>query len=293
MRTFHTGGVFTSEPTRQIVAKASGQIQFAANLKIRLYRTPTGSDYLEANIDWLEEKLAPLANDGCYFLLDCPGQAELFTLHGGVKRILNHLSSKLHYRLVAVQLVDAHLCSDPAKYMSALLLSLSTMLHLELPQINALSKFDLAEKYGELSFSPDFYLRAQGLERLAVAMRDSLPPRFRKLTSELCSVVEEYGLVGFTPLAIEDKESVAHIINLADKSNGFAFAGLARSASAGEGAAGPPPELQYSAGLLGDAEDLWSRMQDRYGIGQQGSAEDLVADTVVEAPMGRHQSGAS
>lgn len=44
--------------------------------------------------------------------------------------------------LVAGQLqstVPAHpllllLCSDPAKYLSALLLSLSTMLHLELPQ---------------------------------------------------------------------------------------------------------------------------------------------------------------
>ena len=53
-------------------------------------------------------------------------------------------------QLTAVHLVDAHLCSDPGKYVSALLLSLSTMLHLELPHINVLSKIDLIESYGRL-----------------------------------------------------------------------------------------------------------------------------------------------
>lgn len=53
-------------------------------------------------------------------------------------------------QLTAVHLVDAHLCSDPGKYVSALLLSLSTMLHLELPHVNVLSKIDLIENYGKL-----------------------------------------------------------------------------------------------------------------------------------------------
>ena len=39
-----------------------------------------------------------------------------------------------------MQLVDAHLASDPAKYLSALLLALGAMLHLELPHVNVLSK---------------------------------------------------------------------------------------------------------------------------------------------------------
>ena len=56
-----------------------------------------------------------------------------------------------------MHLVDAHLCTDPSKYISALLLSLSTMLHLELPHINLLSKVDLIEQYGKLSFNLDFY----------------------------------------------------------------------------------------------------------------------------------------
>lgn len=56
-------------------------------------------------------------------------------------------------QLTAVHLVDAHLCSDSGKYVSALLLSLSTMLHMELPHINVLSKIDLIESYGKLGMA--------------------------------------------------------------------------------------------------------------------------------------------
>lgn len=53
--------------------------------------------------------------------------------------------------------MDAHLCSDAAKYISALLLSLNVMMSLELPHINVLSKIDLIESYGELAFNLEYY----------------------------------------------------------------------------------------------------------------------------------------
>ena len=56
-----------------------------------------------------------------------------------------------------MHLVDAHLCSDAAKYISALLLSLNVMLSLSLPHINLLSKIDLIQSYGELTFNLDYY----------------------------------------------------------------------------------------------------------------------------------------
>ncbi len=43
-----------------------------------------------------------------------------------------------------MHLVDAHLTSDPGKFLAAALLSLSTMLHLGLPHVNALSKASLS-----------------------------------------------------------------------------------------------------------------------------------------------------
>ena len=62
-------------------------------------------------------------------------------------------------------------------------------------------------------------------------------------------VVEDFGLLQFAPLAIEDKESVAALVALVDKANGFVWAGLAA-----EGA--PPPELQYRCGRTHPARPL-------------------------------------
>jgi hypothetical protein len=45
---------------------------------------------------------------------------------------------------------DSHYVTDAAKYISILLLSLRTMLQLELPHINVLSKVDLLSQLGDL-----------------------------------------------------------------------------------------------------------------------------------------------
>lgn len=46
--------------------------------------------------------------------------------------------------------MDSHYCADPAKFISVLCTSLSTMLQVELPHVNVLSKMDLIEQYGKL-----------------------------------------------------------------------------------------------------------------------------------------------
>lgn len=47
-------------------------------------------EYLEANYDWLEGRLAELGKDA-YVLFDLPGQVELSTNHESVKRIIERL----------------------------------------------------------------------------------------------------------------------------------------------------------------------------------------------------------
>ncbi|GBG78431.1 hypothetical protein CBR_g26460 [Chara braunii] len=183
-------------------------------------------DYLEKNMDWLKEKLQLIAKDH-YLLFDFPGQVELFTLHNNAKNIIAEMTNQWDYRLTAVHLVDAHLCSDPGKYLSALLLSLNTMLHLELPHVNVLSKIDLIEKYGKLAFGLDFYTDVLDLSYLQYHMnQDASHAKYRKLTAALCGVVEDFGLVNFTTLNIQDKESVNDLMKLVDKSNGYVFAGI-------------------------------------------------------------------
>ena len=113
-------------------------------------------EYLEANLDWLVAKLAALADS--YVLIDMPGQVELYTHHPSVRNVLQALTGSVHsHRLCAVHLVDAHHCADAAKFISVLLVTLSTMVQLEMPQINLLSKVDLIEAYGDLAFNLDFY----------------------------------------------------------------------------------------------------------------------------------------
>uniref|UniRef100_A0A0E0K124 protein disulfide-isomerase n=1 Tax=Oryza punctata TaxID=4537 RepID=A0A0E0K124_ORYPU len=183
-------------------------------------------DYLEKNIDWLEEKLEPLIEDH-YLLFDFPGQVELFFLHSNTRNIINKLIKKLNLRLTAVHLIDAHLCCDPGKYVSALLLSLSTMLHMELPHINVLSKIDLIENYGNLAFNLNFYTDVEDLSYLQRHLdQDPRSAKYRKLTKELCDVIDDFGLVNFTTLDIQDKESVGNLVKLIDKSNGYIFSSI-------------------------------------------------------------------
>ena len=57
-------------------------------------------EYLEANYDWLEDRLKELGPDA-YILFDLPGQVELSTNHESVKRIVKRLG-KSGFRVRAV-----------------------------------------------------------------------------------------------------------------------------------------------------------------------------------------------
>ncbi|CAJ0744932.1 23736_t:CDS:2 [Entrophospora sp. SA101] len=181
-------------------------------------------EFLEVNFDWLEEKLKELKDD--YLLFDFPGQVELFTHHNSVKNIIDKLQ-KLDYRLVTVHLVDAHYCTDPSKYISILLLSLKTMLQIELPHINVLSKIDLMESYGKLAFNLNFYTEVQDLSYLLQKLdKDPFTSKFKELNKALCGLIEDFSLVGFYTLCIEDKKSVSQLIQVIDRANGYIFNGL-------------------------------------------------------------------
>ena len=120
-------------------------------------------EYLEKNLDWLQAKLKTYSDS--YVLFDCPGQVELYTHHNSIRNIFQTLL-KWNYRLVSVHLVDSHYCSDPSKFISVLCTSLSTMLQVELPNVNVLSKADLIEKFGKLTFNLDFYTEVMDLSYL-------------------------------------------------------------------------------------------------------------------------------
>eukprot|EP00128_Syssomonas_multiformis_P007071 Colp12_sorted_trinity150504_noHs@3685 len=181
-------------------------------------------EFLEKNFDWLKNKLAAL--DGHYILFDCPGQVELYTHHNSIRNILDKLQ-KLDYRLVSIHLVDAHYCADPAKFISVLLTSLSTMVQLNTPHINVLSKIDLLPRYGKLSFNLDFYTEVLDLSYLVEHLGDdAVVGRFKKLNAAMCEIIEGYSLVSFSTLDIQNRELVAKLVRSADKASGYLYGHL-------------------------------------------------------------------
>ena len=150
-------------------------------------------------------------------------QVELYTHNKAVSNILEKMQ-QFGFRLCCVQLVDSHYCSDPAKFISVLLMSLTSMLQLALPQVNVLSKLDLAERYGKLQFGLDFYTDVLDLNYLLDALNiDPFTKKFHKLNGCLVEVIENYSLVSFIPMSVNDSKSVDKVRAAVDKANGYIF----------------------------------------------------------------------
>ena len=224
-------------------------------------------EYLEANLDWLLEKLSTLADS--YVLLDLPGQVELYTHHGSVRAIM-HALAKHNHRMTAVHLVDAHHCADPAKFLSVLLVTLSTMVQLEMPQVNLLSKVDLIEAYGELAFNLDFYTDVLDPARLLPFLQahegdSAFARRHAKLNAAIVELVEDFSLVAFGTLDISDKTSVARALKSIDKANGYCF-GSTEGADAGIFTVAAKEQLEWDAERLGDVQERYMREDDLHEL---------------------------
>eukprot|EP01080_Neovahlkampfia_damariscottae_P007186 gene7186-11498_t len=174
---------------------------------------PNGSilycmEYLCKNLDWLKEELERY--DDYYILFDFPGQIELFTVQDSVRTIMDNLQ-KWNFRLTAVHLIDSHYCSDPFKFISAMFVSLSTMIRLELPHVNVLSKIDLIESYGKLNFDIEYYTEAQNLSYLVDEIKTD-HPKFLKLNEVISEFIEDFSLLSFSTLNIQDKKSTNQMV---------------------------------------------------------------------------------
>lgn len=210
------------------------------------------------SISWLIDRIKAL--ECHYFIFDCPGQVELFSHHDVVQQLLSRLQEEIDCRLCCVQLVDSYYCSQPATFISAVLLVISTMLRLGLPHVNVLSKVDLLQYYGELPFGLDFFTEMLDLMPLAkyVGKRvktaaeldaedgeeeEDVPPsltplqmKYAKMTEAICEVVSDYDLVSFLPMNIEDAQTVARVVANVDRANGYCLVEAYQQQQQGGGA---------------------------------------------------------
>ena len=177
-------------------------------------------EYLEKNFDWLVGKLDKYKD--YYLLFDCPGQVELYTHNPHMRNILLQLI-KRDYKLVVAHLVDGHYCTDPSKFISALFTSLSTMLQIELPFVNILSKVDLIEQSKDLAFPLEFFTEVLDLTYLLEHMKqdEAQWKKYKKLNEALADVIHNYSVVSFIPLDIQNKTYMIHAVKHLDKANGY------------------------------------------------------------------------
>jgi len=207
-----------------------------------------------------------------YILFDCPGQVELFTHHASLRNVFLRLE-KLGYRLVVMNLTDSYVLTRPSLYISSLLLALRSMLQLDLPAINVLTKIDNLHRYPPLPFNLDFYTEVHDLNYLlphldaeearllgpptdvptTTAADEEAPPRpsrFAALNEAIVSLVTDFPLVAFEPLVVDDRSSMSSVLRAADKALGYIPADPGAGAAA---AAGVPPDAIWSDTMWRDA----------------------------------------
>ena len=181
---------------------------------------------LELNFEWLKERLEDFNQSESYFVFDFPGQIELFTNHQSVYNLLHRLEKELHFQMVAIHLADSTHCKEPSRFISLALLTLQSMMRLECPQVNIMSKFDKFDSIGDDNggFPLTFYTDCHDLSLLFSS--DPISTRSQALTRAITELIEDFGLVSFIPVAIEDKECMSFLMQEVDKANGLVFGAL-------------------------------------------------------------------
>ncbi|CAG0899771.1 unnamed protein product [Cyprideis torosa] len=174
-------------------------------------------EFLLENLDWLEDELNEVGEDE-YFIFDCPGQIELYTHMAVMKRVVDALQS-WNFRLSGVFLIDSNFMVEGSKFLSGSMAALSTMVNLELPHVNVLSKMDLLSHQGKQTLSS--FLDPDCSELLTDP--DNLPSntseverwwtgKFQKLSHALGRLIEDFSLVQYLPLDITDEDNIAEVL---------------------------------------------------------------------------------
>jgi hypothetical protein len=130
------------------------------------------------------------------------------------------------------------------------------MLQMDLPHLNVLTKIDKLSTYD--TDVQDLSYLLPHLEEESSVMRGS---KFEGLNKAIVELVESFGLVGFETLAVEDKRSMMHLLQVIDRAGGYAFGGA-------EGANDTIWQVAMREGVttmdIKDVQERWLDAKDEY-----------------------------
>jgi len=146
--------------------------------------------------------------DTSYFLMDTPGQIELFAFRDGTPHTIDVFGRD---RSIIVYIFDPTMAQTPSGFVSLMMLSATVQFRLGLPQINVLGKADTLapEKFNEImGWSLDRYA-------LSNAVLDSVGGMEKNLAVELFQVLETMGVLNsFFPISSTERTGFEDLYNV-------------------------------------------------------------------------------
>lgn len=166
-----------------------------------------------------------------------PGQIELYTHVPVVPALVKHLTrtGALNVNLCATYLIESTFVIDRAKYFAGTLSAMSAMIMLEIPHVNILSKMDLVKgslpkKELKRFIDPDTSLldddpadtstvisSAQNLKLDPLAPESVMAGgSFKRLNQAVAQLIDDFSMVSFLQLNVQDEDSVGAILSYID-----------------------------------------------------------------------------
>lgn len=163
------------------------------------------------------------------------------------------------------------------------------MLQLDLPHLNVLTKIDNLSNYTSLPFNLDYYTEVQDLSYLLPHLEAESSRlsnnKFGALNKTIIDLVEEFGLVAFETLAVEDKKSMMNLLRAIDRASGYAF-------GSAEGANDSVWQVAVREGMgvmdVRDVQERWIDRKDEYDDLERQALEEeaRMNDAASKAAMG-------
>ncbi|KAK4986533.1 hypothetical protein LTR66_007839 [Elasticomyces elasticus] len=189
-------------------------------------------EFLLENMDFLTEPLETVTEE-YLIIIDMPGQIELYTHVPILPALVKELTKgSLNVNMCVAYLLEATFIVDRAKFFAGTLSAMSAMLMLEMPHVNILSKMDLvkgtiARKDLKKFINPDIDLLddapADGIlyeegedEDLKAPSNAMAGKSFAKLNRAVAQLIDDFSMVSFLQLDVQDEDSVGAILSYID-----------------------------------------------------------------------------
>lgn len=187
-------------------------------------------EFLLQNLDFLSQALDPLSEE-YLIIFDMPGQIELYTHIPLLPSLVQYLSRQgpLNINLCAAYLLESTFVIDKAKFFAGTLSAMSAMLMLEMPHVNILSKMDqvrdmVSRKELKRFVNVDVNLLQDEIggaeERVEgdPSSKDTLLSgrSFKRLNRAVGQLIDDFSMVSFLKLDVQDEDSVAAVLSHID-----------------------------------------------------------------------------